>query len=260
MPAPRCSSSAPDRSLTVTSRPSSRRRSAAVRPPSEPPTTATRAFLTIAVQARGSERSRVDVQRPGGSRPGPDLHVHAAGMEGLPTAPAPQLGPSQLTARAVPQERGWAGLAGGPAIPPGGHREQHVAELQPLLRQHVVVPGRPLRVGPLLQHTLRNEAPEALGQHLARDAQVTLDVVKAGDAHPDVPEDERRPGFSGDLEGAGDRARHLAEPRALHACKRTVVSSLTERSAPPYLWLAQARRVRGPAPGRRLARVVTLAR
>src|SRR5262245_51367959 len=42
MPAPRCWSSAGERSYTVTSAPTSRRTSAAVNPPSEPPATATR--------------------------------------------------------------------------------------------------------------------------------------------------------------------------------------------------------------------------
>ena len=49
MPAPRLSSSAVDRSNTSTSQPRSRRTSAAVSPPSEPPTTATRGQSGTAV-------------------------------------------------------------------------------------------------------------------------------------------------------------------------------------------------------------------
>src|SRR5580765_6996835 len=53
MPAPRCCSSAGERSWMVTSIPRSRRSNPAVSPPSEPPTTATRAWFTDCVGCSG---------------------------------------------------------------------------------------------------------------------------------------------------------------------------------------------------------------
>jgi hypothetical protein len=46
---------------------------------------------------------------------------------------------------------------------------------------------------------------------------VALDLIEAGQADPDVADDERRPGLAGDLERAGDRTRHVAEACPLHA-------------------------------------------
>src|SRR5262245_44431102 len=62
MPAPRLSSSAVDRSNTSTSQPRSRRTSAAVSPPSEPPTTPTRGQPLT---------GPLDAARPFGSRTRP---------------------------------------------------------------------------------------------------------------------------------------------------------------------------------------------
>ena len=98
----------------------------------------------------------------------------------------------------------------------GGAVFSSVGELGPFLGQPVLVPWRSLRVAALFDDALRHKPLEALGEHLARDPEVALDLVEALRAPADVPDDERRPGLSRDVEGAGDGAGHVAEVGSLH--------------------------------------------
>ena len=75
---------------------------------------------------------------------------------------------------------------------------------------------RALRVGAALEHPGLDQVPEPLGEHLAGDAEVALEVVEAVDPDVDVADHERRPGLAGDGEAAGDRALHLGEVGSLH--------------------------------------------
>ena len=157
------------------------------------------------------------VQGARGHGAGIGLDLDVLRLEGLVAVGAAQLGVGQFAAALMAEEDGRAGVACSPAVTPGHDREQQVGELPALLGQHVVVTQRSLRVDPLLDHALRHEPLEALREHLARDPEVALELVEAGEADPDVADDERRPGLACDLEGARDRAGHVAEIGSLHA-------------------------------------------
>src|SRR5260370_41805255 len=109
-----------------------------------------------------------------------------------------------------------AGVACRPAVAPSDNREQHVGELEPFLGKPVLVPWRSLGVATLFDDALRNEPLEALGEHLARDPEAALDLVEALRAPADVPDDERRPRLSGDVQGACDGAGQVADSGSLH--------------------------------------------
>jgi hypothetical protein len=57
---------------------------------------------------------------------------------------------------------------------------------------------------------------QPLGEHLARDAEVALEVVEAVDPDVHVADHERRPRLAGDGQRAGDRARHSGVVGSLH--------------------------------------------
>jgi hypothetical protein len=76
------------------------------------------------------------------------------------------------------------------------------------------VTQRSLGVDAPLEHALGDEPPETLGEHFAGDPEVALYLVEAGQAHPHVADDERRPGLPGDLERARDIDAAVATVRA----------------------------------------------
>ena len=95
--------------------------------------------------------------------------------------------------------------------------EEDVAELQePLVREEVVVADGLVRVGAALDDSVVEEVVEPLGEYLAGDAEVALEIVEAADPDEEVSEDEWGPGLAGDVEAARDGAGHLAEGGSLH--------------------------------------------
>ena len=57
-----------------------------------------------------------------------------------------------------------------------------------------------------------------------------LELLEPAHADPHVTQDQRRPRLPDDVEGARDRARHLAEVRPLHACESSARGSLKKLS------------------------------
>jgi hypothetical protein len=57
---------------------------------------------------------------------------------------------------------------------------------------------------------------QSLGEHLAGDAEIALDVVEAVDADEDVTDHQGGPRLAGDRQAARDRAAHLGEVGPLH--------------------------------------------
>jgi hypothetical protein len=60
---------------------------------------------------------------------GAGLDVDFVHVERFAAVCAAQFGVGQLAAAAVAKKNWRAGVPGGPAVPPGGDREQHVAQL-----------------------------------------------------------------------------------------------------------------------------------
>ena len=170
--------------------------------------------------------------------PGPGSMSMSVGVHRLAAHRAVRLDVRDLPAGAMAIEDRRPRVPGGPAVAPRDHRHEHVDELQALRREHVLVARGALGVGALLEHPLVDEVAQPLGEHLARDAEVALDVVEAGDADEDVADHERRPRLAGDREAARDRTAHLGEVGALHdgesiqGTDRATVRSFKERNEP----------------------------
>src|SRR4029078_5363653 len=91
--------------------------------------------------------------------------------------PAAQSAASLLAARVVSVEERWPGLPGEPLVAPPDHHHQDVEQLGALLREDVLEP-RPPVVGPAFEHPARHEVVQPLGEDLARDAEIGLELLE----------------------------------------------------------------------------------
>jgi hypothetical protein len=92
------------------------------------------------------------------------------------------------------------------AIAPLQQRHHDRPQVDPLLGQAVLEARGALLVGHAHEDALVDEAAQAVGEDVARDAEVALEVVEAPHAHERLAHDEDRPAVAEHLEGAGDRA------------------------------------------------------
>ena len=110
-----------------------------------------------------------------------------------------------IAARVVDEQGGWLAVVG-PAVAPAHQGDERRHQLRALLRQHVLASFGPLLVGAGLDDPLSDQRLEPVGQHVRGDAQILLDLPEATQAVGDVTDDQGRPPFAGDVQGAGDRA------------------------------------------------------
>ena len=82
-----------------------------------------------------------------------------------------------------------------------GHHDR--PQIEALLGQPVLEARGALLVGHALEDALVDEAAEAVGEHVARDAEVALEVVEAAHAHERLAHDEDRPAVAEHLERRG---------------------------------------------------------
>ena len=81
------------------------------------------------------------------------------------------------------------GLRGVVAIAPLQQGHHHRPQVDALLGEPVLEARRAILVGHALEDALLDEPPEAVGQHVARDAEVALEVLEAAHAHERVAHD-----------------------------------------------------------------------
>jgi hypothetical protein len=103
-----------------------------------------------------------------------------------------------------------------PAIAPAHQGGEHRIEVDAHLGEPVLVAIRRLLVAVLLEHAPLDQRREPVGEDVACDAEVALDLLEAAQAHEDVAQDQGGPPLADDVEGAGDRARQVAHAGALH--------------------------------------------
>lgn len=96
----------------------------------------------------------------GGREARAGLDVDVGRAQDLTADRAVRLDVRDLTARVVAVESRRPGIAHGSTITPGDHRHQHVDELRSHSGQHVLAPGRVLRVGAALEHPGLDQVPE----------------------------------------------------------------------------------------------------
>src|SRR4051812_45030643 len=92
------------------------------------------------------------------------------------------------------------------AVAPLHQRDDRRPQVDALLAEAVLEALRALLVAMALEQSLVGQALEAVGQHIAGDAEVALEVVEAAHAEEGVADDEQRPPDAEHLEGAGDGA------------------------------------------------------
>ena len=107
-------------------------------------------------------------------------------------------------------------IIGRPTVSPRQKDHEGWDEVSTLLGEHVVVADRMVLVRTALKYTVFDQRLETLGEDLARDAEVALDVVESPQAHRDSRDDEGRPPLADDVERASERAVEVGEARALH--------------------------------------------
>ena len=90
-------------------------------------------------------------------------------------------------------------------VTPLHERDDGRPEVEPLLREEELVARRVLAVAATLEDAVRGELVESCREHVARDAEVALQVLEAPDAEEDVADDEEGPPLPHELERAGDR-------------------------------------------------------
>jgi len=94
------------------------------------------------------------------------------------------------------------------AVSPVGDGDEHGVEIEPLVRQPVLVPG-PLAgipVGLAAQDVLLDQEGEPVAEHLPRDAAVATDVVEPAYAVEHLAQHHERPPLTEDRHRAPDGA------------------------------------------------------
>src|SRR6266536_241132 len=132
-------------------------------------------------------------------------------------------------------------LVGEVAITPLHQRKQDEAEFAALLGEPVSESLGSLVVGGALEHALRGEAVQAVGEHVARDAEAVEKLVEATMAEDDVADDQQCPAVADDLERASDRTDLAVVVPLQHGASIAALTCVTQVSS-GYGRLRQASR------------------
>src|SRR5207237_9591758 len=87
---------------------------------------------------------------------------------------------------------------GEPAVAPGQHGEGHGVEVETLLGEPVLVPGRLVLIGDTLEHAVVGQALQAPGEDVGGDAQAALELVEAPHPVEGLPDHETAPAVAHD--------------------------------------------------------------
>ena len=156
---------------------------------------------------------RAPAQRvPGASRRARE-RAHVAHRQPRPAALADAVLVDRAAAAAVLEQHRRPAGGRGVAVAPLHQRDDRRPQVQALLGQAVLVARRVLLVEAPLEHALLEQPREARLQHVARDAEVGLDLVEAAQAQQHVAHDQQRPALADHLERAGDAARSGSRSR-----------------------------------------------
>ena len=99
-----------------------------------------------------------------------------------------------------------AGVLAEVTVSPAHQGDQSGGEVEAPGGQAVLVPDGPDVVGAAFEHAVVDQLLEPVGEDVASDAEVAMQVLEATDAAERVTQDQERPAVADDLEGAGDGA------------------------------------------------------
>src|SRR5207253_6856335 len=118
--------------------------------------------------------------------------------------------------------------AGHPAVAPAGQGDDDGIEVAALLGEPVLEARRAVGVGHALEDAVLDELLKAIGEAMARRAEVGLEVVETPDAEEGVAQDEEGPAVAHDGEGAGYGAGQVADVLPAHGVGENRFQSGTE--------------------------------
>lgn len=111
----------------------------------------------------------------------------------------------------VPEE-----LVGGgtPLVTPTPHRHEDVVEIPPLFGQSVLEPGRPVFIEVRGENASLYQHCQALGQDIASDPEVFLEIIEAANSEKGIAQDEDRPTIPDQFCGVSHRTVEMLEALA----------------------------------------------
>src|SRR6266496_509431 len=135
-------------------------------------------------------------------------------------------------------------LIGEVAVTPLHQRKQDEAEFAALLGEPVFESLGSLVVGDALEHALGDEAVQAVGEHVARDAEAVEELVEATMAENDVADDQERPAVADHLERASDRTDLAVVVPLQHGTSIAALTCVTQVSSYRVACVKQVVRLR----------------
>jgi hypothetical protein len=111
---------------------------------------------------------------------------------------------------------GRSALSGGVLVAPPHQGDEDRVEVDALLAEPVLEPGRVVLVPPPLEDAVLDEPPEAVGQDVAGRAGVPLELLEPPDPEERLPQHQHGPSFADDLERASHGAVLVRKPIAFH--------------------------------------------
>jgi hypothetical protein len=86
------------------------------------------------------------------------------------------------------------------------HCKKHVKEISSLVGEPILVTRRVVLIRDRLQDPVGDELLESVGEDIARNLEIALEVVEPPYAEEHVANDQQRPPVTDDVDGAGDDA------------------------------------------------------
>jgi hypothetical protein len=141
--------------------------------------------------------------------PGSWQDIDGVRINRLPAPGASQHRIKHVAAIPMTEQQRATASPGRISIAPMPQAGQHRVQIQPGLGQPVFVTHRSVLVRHLLQHAVRHQLLQPVGQDVTRDAQPLLKRVKAANPQEAVAQDEQGPPVTDHGNRAGDRASLL---------------------------------------------------
>src|SRR5688500_16256780 len=90
-------------------------------------------------------------------------------------------------------------------VAPLAQADERDMKVPALCGQVVLVPLRPFLIGHPLEDSFGDQPAKTVGENLARDPEISLELVESTQSQQSVPNDQQRPSLTDHLEGACDR-------------------------------------------------------
>ena len=117
----------------------------------------------------------------------------------------------RLSALLVDQYPGFGFRCGSPPITPAPKGEKDVEEILASRGEHILPARGMILVGPGFEDASMHQSIQAIGEDIAGDAQVALEIVKSPHPHEGIAEHEQCPVITDDVQSVRNRALEVVE-------------------------------------------------